>query len=412
LALEALITCSLVDASGEEPIYVMSPLARRFVREQGQQPPFADLFQPVLQRTIEALQEPGSLPLSSYPADLLPEQVVGGDTQQAVEFITRLSPAIRRSGQWALWRDVLSGLADRLRSSTSDSAGLAAILLELGIAYRWLGKFSMAGQLLSEAVALFGEVGDFSRQAEALIEIGGLSQELGQTEPAYEAFQRAAATAHRYQHPEIRRQALNGLVNLALHNDRAAEALELSQQALDTFDDEAPDGQTLSTHGVALLRFGAVDEALGFQLQALDRFHGEGNIPGQSRTHLRLGIAYSEGGHYEAALDHFLEGLHLMESLGDALGRARTLTNLGAVYALQERWDGARSTWERAIGLQQSLNDRVGMAYTLYNLADMYWKADQETDAHKVLDQARLLAEQFNLLPLLDNINQHPLNLL
>jgi len=64
------------------------------------------------------------------------------------------------------------------------------------------------------------------------------------------------------------------------------------------------------------------------------------------------------------------------------------------------------------MGLQQSLDDRVGMAYTWYNLADMYWKADQETDAREALTRARLLAEQFNLLPLLDTINHHPMSIL
>ncbi len=402
-ALEVLTTCSLVDASGDEPLYVMSPLARRFVRERGQG---------YLRQIVESAQAQGDTSLLPYLIDLLPVQISGGDARQVAGLIVQLSPVIRRSGQWALWRDVLSEAAEQLRPTTGDPSSMAVILLELGVAYRWLGKFSVAGKLLSEAVALFGESGDYARQAEALIEVGRLSQDLGHTQPAYEAFQRAAAAALRYQCPEIRRQALNGLVNLALHNDRVEQAMALSQQALDTFDDEAPDGQTLSTHGVALLRAGAVDEALSVQLEALDHFHAEGNIPGQSRTHLRLGMAYSTAGDYEAALDHFTEGLLIMESLGDALGRARILTNLGAVYALQEQWDGARSTWEQAMGLQQSLDDRVGMAYTWYNLADMYWKADQETDAREALTRARLLAEQFNLLPLLDTINHHPMSIL
>ncbi|MBN1122186.1 MAG: tetratricopeptide repeat protein [Anaerolineae bacterium] len=402
-ALEALTTCSLVDASGDEPLYGMSPLARRFVREQGQS---------YLKQIALMAQGQEGISLLPYLVDLLPGQVAGEDAKQVSALVVQLSPVVRRSGQWALWRDVLSETAEQMRLSAGDPDSLAVILLELGVAYRWLGKFSLAGKLLSEAVALFGETGDYARQAEALVEIGWLSQDLGHTEPAYEAFQRAAATAQRYRRPDIRRQALNGLVNLALHNDRVEQALELSQLALDTFEDDPPDGQTLSTHSIALLRAGAVDAALGVQLQALDRFHVDGNIPAQSRTHLRLGMAYSAAGQYDAAHEHFSEGLYLMESLGDALGRARTLTNLGAVYAFQEKWEGARSTWEQALGLQQSLDDRVGMAYTWYNLADMYWKAKKELNAREALTHARLLAEQFNLLPLLDTIDRHPMSIL
>jgi hypothetical protein len=52
------------------------------------------------------------------------------------------------------------------------------------------------------------------------------------------------------------------------------------------------------------------------------------------------------------------------------------------------------------------------MAYTWYNLADMYWKAKKELSAREALTHARLLAEQFNLLPLLDTIDHHPMSLL
>ena len=416
-ALQALITGSVVEAIGEEPRYVMHGLTRRFVEEQARQPRWAERYRRMLSLAVERQSREDEVSTSSvddlsHTLALLHRQTETGERPEVLgRHIAQLAPMARRSGQWLIWRDVLRYVSEHLQESEADPGTLARTLLELGVAYRWLGEMESALGVFEQAIQHFGEVGDFIGQAEALLELGKLHEMRGQTEAAYIAYQRAAATAHRYRVPHLRRQALNGLAGLALRNQRVEEALDLLNQALATFsDDEPPDGQTLSLLGMAYLRSGDTEHAIAYQTQALARFEEEDDFPRLARTHLRLGMAYHAAGQQEKAFHHLTEGLALMQALGDALGRARILVNLGAIYAEEARWEEALETWHEAIALQQQLGDPVGMAYTWYNLADLRWQLGHLDAAREALEQARALAGQFNLVSLLARIEGHPLN--
>jgi tetratricopeptide (TPR) repeat protein len=288
----------------------------------------------------------------------------------------------------------------------------ARILVELGIARRWLGEHQAARAVFEEAVRLFGETGDFRWQAEALLELGQLLRATGMTAPAYEAYQRAASVAQRYDAPGLRRRAFNGLAALALHNNRVVDALELLEQALAATSDDEPDGQTLSLLGMAHLRAGHSDQSVHYQQAALDWFRQEGDYPRQARALLRLGLAHHALGKMQEALDALNQAMELMRPLGDALGQARLLTNLGTLYAEQDRWQEAFDTWRDAFVLQSHLADQVGMATTLYNLGDLAWRMGHSEEAQRHFEQSRWLAERLNLLSLVNELEQHPINLL
>jgi len=413
-ALGELTATSLIDTGGEFRLYTMHALARLFVEDRARHAPWSTVYERLLRRAIDRERRAEAAPYveSEGLSRTLTLIAKGSHIEQEGaalgDLIARVAPAARRSGLWAVWRDALLHAVGRLRAGGAESVGLGRALIELGVAYRWLGDSHAAEATLQEAVAVLGQQGDFSSQAEALLEIGYLRQSMGLTGPAYLAYQRAASAAYRHGAVDLRRRALNGLAGLALHNQRAEEALDLLHQALATCEADQPDGETLSNLGIATLQQGRVDEAIHFQQQALARFEEEGDLPRQARTTLRLGMAYHAAHDTSRALDHLEEGLRMMQTLGDALGQARVLTNLGAVYIHEERWAEALQVWREAIDLQSRLGDEVGMAYTWYNLADLEWRLGREDNTHAALREARQLAERLNLLTLLAHINHHP----
>jgi tetratricopeptide (TPR) repeat protein len=260
---------------------------------------------------------------------------------------------------------------------------------------------------LEGAVAGFGEVGDFTAQAEALIELGALHAAGGRRAEATLAYQRAVAAAERYGVLDSLRRALNGLATLALQDDTIEEALALLRRALALAPDE-PDGQTLSNLGVACLRAGLADEAVMVQQEALAHYELAGDWPNRARAHVRLASAYAGREEYDAARRHFEEGLALMRGLGDALGQARALVNLGAAHGQQGRWEDAKLVLSDALALQRHLGDEVGMAYTWYNLGDAQWAAGDERAARESLAQAAQLAESLRRESLAESIAAHP----
>jgi tetratricopeptide (TPR) repeat protein len=407
-ALDELVAASLLDACGDEPRYAMHALTRRFVESQVAAEPAASAFDDLLGSAVRERQARYRV----TPADVVGamhllrvEAVRGGQPDALVDLIAAVAPSARRSGRWAEWIDLLAQAETRLQVDP-DSAGLAAVRLEAGIAWRWLGQSERATHALEAAIAGFGERGQFVRQAEALIELGALHHQAGQTDLAYSAYRRAADTAERHQAWAVLQRALNGLARLALHNDQIGQAIALLSQALDATPE--PDPQTLSNLGVALLRAGQVERAIDAHQRALALVQRAGDLPRQARAHIRLATAYVEHGDLQAALRHLDDGLRLLRNLGDALGQARALTNLGIVYHRHGDDQAALQAWGEALALQQHLDDQVGMAYTWYNLADLHWSVGRQDAAHQAIREAHRLADRLNLPALLARIHVHP----
>lgn len=415
-ALRRLADVCLIDVLGDEPHYVMGSMARQFVQGQAEQPPLWDYYQRLLDKTVESYDVPPDEPDDRPPAppnliSLLRRQInLRKPSNTLVSRVLDYAPAARQTGQWLVWRDVLEQTIDHIRELGASSNYLAPALVELGITRRWLGEYQAAQEAFEEAVQAAGQGDDFIVRARALLEAGRLYEVLGQSGLAFEAYQHAARAGYRYGQTGLRRQALNGLVGLALGNERIEEALALLDQVLETFGEEEPDGQTLAALGTAYLETGEIETAIAYQQQALDTFHRQGDLPHLARSHMRLGIAYHQAGDSDRAFEHLQSGLNLMRTLGDVLGLSRLLNNLGVVHADQIQQDSALAVWQEAFSLQELIDDQIGMAYTCYNLADLRWKLNQIQAARQDMERARFLAERLNLVSLLATVEGHPLN--
>jgi len=414
-AITELTSSAFLEALGPAPRYAIHHLTRRYLEQTVTQPENAPVFERLLGQALsralalfEDESDAESAPGRKAAAWL---QLLRWGAEQGVEsdllskLVTHVAPGVRRSGQWERWVSVL----ERARLHLPDEA-LGRIHLETGVALRWLGEVNGSADALEEAIAGFGERGDFVAQAEALIELGALYAGSGHMPEAVVAYRRAVAAAERFEEYDSLRRALNGLATLAMQDDAVEEALVLLRQALELAPDR-PDPQTLSNLGQACLSAGRVEEAIRFQQEALAGYELAADLPNQARAHVRLASAYLSGGDYDDTRRHFEEGLALMRALGDALGQARTLANLGTAHRQEGRWNDAMSVWRDAMALQRHLGDQSGMAVTWYNLGDAQWTAGNEHAARQSLAEATRLAEAAHLSSLVKSIAEHPASL-
>lgn len=397
----------------------MPPLARTFVIEQANRAEWRDVYRHLLAATIS--QNQGGEAVSDADPDDEPEDATSlialMRKQAAISVspeqigITALAVAdqVRHAGLWATWRDVLRYAMNGLSSVPEDRPEIADIFLELGIAARWLGDTKEAISSFETGLAGFRTQNRPERQSQTLIEIGQLYETLGQTDPAFSAYEESLRIAGRHGLPIQRRRALNGLAGLALNNDRAFQALELLEEAVAVETDDPPDGQTLSLLGSAYLASGNIQASLNAQQQAVDWFLEHEDYPRLARAHMRMGMAFHADGQTEEAFQNLQHGLTLMQEMADAFGQARLLTNMGVLYASHQHWQDALVTWKFALTLQEQLDDRVGSATTLYNIADLEWNLKRIAEARQHFETARTLAEQLSLIPLLEKIRTHPL---
>ncbi len=418
-ALSDLGTASFIDVLGSQPGYSMPPLARTFVIEQANREECQDVYRQMLAATITQQQSQETAEDSDL--DIVPENAANLVALMRRQIAISISPEqigatalaaadqAQRAGVWAAWREVLRYVRDGLQNMGDYPPQMADIYLELGIAARWLGDFEEASSAFEEGLARYRTQNNASRQSLVLIEMGQLYETLGQTDFAFQAYEESLQLAGRQGLSLQRRRALNGLAGLALNNDRPFQALELLQEATTTDPNDPPDGQTLSLLGSAYLTCGKIHESLDAQQQAIDWFLEHEDYPRLARAYMRIGMAFHAAEQTEQAFQHLQQGLALMREMADAFGQARLFTNLGVLYASHNHWQDALVTWKFALSLQEKLNDRVGIATTVYNIADLEWKLGRLAESHQNLNRARGMAEQLNLVPLLEKIRTHPL---
>jgi tetratricopeptide (TPR) repeat protein/DNA-binding XRE family transcriptional regulator len=100
--------------------------------------------------------------------------------------------------------------------------------------------------------------------------------------------------------------------------------------------------------------------AIGNLSQAVDLYHGLGNLLGQATALTDLGIAQRLTGDYAAATISLGRALELHRDLGDPLGEARALTDLGVVQSGVADFPAAAANLTRALALYRGLGNRNG----------------------------------------------------
>ncbi|MFL6195116.1 MAG: CHAT domain-containing protein [Thermoanaerobaculia bacterium] len=289
--------------------------------------------------------------------------------------------------------------------------------------------------LYGEALKRWRELGDRTRQAEALAGSAGLHASLGEPRQALEDFSRAAEIWEALGHPIQQANALSGM-GLALKDvgegrdalarferalalyqaggDRSGEARALTNicfihQSLGRSAEEVPCyervlglfrelGQTrlqalvLLNLGGVYDRMGEPREALARYGQALELLSALGDRRGEAQLRNNVGVIYNSTGEIGEALSHFDRALPIFRELGDRQWEARTLHNLGSAYYALGELQRARTSFEQALALRRAADDRPGQIVSLNYLGLVHHRLGEPATALSLFRQAIELA--------------------
>jgi tetratricopeptide (TPR) repeat protein len=194
------------------------------------------------------------------------------------------------------------------------------------------GDLARAAELLEEALALYGKLGDDTGIAVVLVELGQVVRSQGD-------------------------------------HDRAAA---LSEQGLDL-------GRNLGDHKVAAIAFGTLgrvehrrgntEGAVAHYEESLALFRELGQGWGSAYTLAHLAVATLGRGDLDRALALNEESLSIYKELGDRSGMALVLTNLGDVAREQGEEERAAALYNDALALHRELGNERGVARALGRLA-------------------------------------------
>ena len=161
-----------------------------------------------------------------------------------------------------------------------------------------------------------------------------------------------------------------------LKTSKNQQALQDCQQAVEVYKaigDLSGQWKGLVNLGVAYQALGKYDKAIKYHLQslAIAREIKDRLVEGKSLGN--LGNAYGSLGKYDKAIEFFLQSLAIKREIKDRLGEGRSLGNLGIAYRDLGKYDKAIKYHLQSLAIAREIKDRRGEGQSLGNLGNAYY---------------------------------------
>ncbi len=215
---------------------------------------------------------------------------------------------------------------------------------------------------------------------------------------AVQLYEAAISTAERSGEKAILAEALRRLAVVLHHRNESARARDLcnrSYKVASALGNDVLAGEALNTMGGLALRTGAVEEARGYFLQALER-------GGQSRELLarveqNLGILANIRGQLVEAVRHYERAVENYRATNDEHGSARAYVNLGIAHTDLRQYDWADSYFSKSYEIAERAGDVYLQGMCLANHAEAYLLRERYDQARRMAEAALAIFDQLDL---------------
>ncbi len=172
---------------------------------------------------------------------------------------------------------------------------------------------------------------------------------------------------------------------------RVREGLDLLKSFLPTEVlnrlDKAPAARLLGTVGLAHLRLGQAEKAIGYYEQRMIIARMIGDRQGEANALGNLGLAYARLGQVEKAIGYHERALAISREIGNRSGEGGDLGNLGIAYASLGQVEKAIGYHEQALAISREIGNRRGEGNSLGNLGVAYARLGQLEKAIEYYEQ-------------------------
>ena len=170
------------------------------------------------------------------------------------------------------------------------------------------------------------------------------------------------------------------------------EALNLSQQ----IGDELAEGDAYNILAQIYSIKGELNEALGYQLQARDKYISLKNELKTTRANINIALIYFSQNNTSTALEYLKEAEILNNKIGDEEVAISININLGNVYAAQKDYDNALQCFEKAEQLTIKFKDEFLHSIVHVNLGKIHLKLDQYDLSQPHIEEALRISKKLD----------------
>jgi CHAT domain-containing protein len=289
-----------------------------------------------------------------------------------VQRFARLSPAnraskvradsLRRAGNEALSRDGPQAAVDLWRRGLTeaavagDSAGVAAVLGNIGAGFYAAGDLDSATVYLERSRRLAGSIGDDRTVGNVLGSLGNIAKARGRLREAQRLYGRASGVRERV-------------------GDTRGVAADLNNL------------------GLVSEALGELDSAAGFYRRAMGLNQRYGRQGPQATNLLNLANLASLRGEYATAEEEYAAALAIREARGEQPAQANVRYNLGVLASRRGAYEEAAIDLRRALTLYQATGLADGAVATLVALSNLHAVTGAVEEASRELRRAEQLAE-------------------
>ncbi|MCO6480044.1 MAG: tetratricopeptide repeat protein [Phaeodactylibacter sp.] len=215
----------------------------------------------------------------------------------------------------------------------------AALYLDQGKAYRFLGEYDKAEEVMQQSLFSSRATGDRQLEGLSLHIIGEIHFAQGDYDTALQYLQQSL---------QIRREI----------GDRQGE------------------GATLNNISQVYHAIRDYSTALQYLQQALGIAKEIGDRRGEGAALNNMSQIYMMRDEYAAALEYLQLSLQIQKEIEDRQGEGATLNNIGRMYTAFGDYDTALPYLQQSLTIRQEIGDISGMAVTLHNLGTLYFEQE------------------------------------
>lgn len=284
----------------------------------------------------------------------------------------------------------------------SDSRQLAASLVVLGTAHLQLHHVRDASLLLKEAQTRFQQIGDRLGTTRALLGLGKLTYETGDSEKAIHILQQVRKALTPLNSPLDEISTLTSLAQIYSDlGDHLPDALQSNLQALDLAQQhhcQVRKAMILAHLGEQYIRIGDYEHARSYLLKGLEIVESEPapfiNLQeAYAYTLSALSSTALAAGTYQKALQYALRSLEVESAHNQSCVRAITQNNLGEIYQHLNNNEHALDHFQQALDISRSIRFSLGEARGSLGLGKVFLSQHEFEKSSSFLNQALQISQ-------------------
>lgn len=290
--------------------------------------------------------------------------------------------------------------------STRNATSQVNILIELGIAYHSLSKFSLAIEFYQQALDISQKIGDHNAEASSLCNLGNTYYSQGNYQQAIQFYQQSLDIFREIGNRDFEANSLNGLGNSYNSLGQYDQAIHFHQQSLNIkreIGDRNGEANSLNNLGLTYYELGQYQQSVQFYHQSLEIYKEIGNRDFEGNSLNGLGNAYRAMGQYQQAINSHQQSLEIKREIGNRDGEAISLNSLGEDYRNLGHYPKAIHLYRQSLEIKREIGNRDGEATSLHNLGIALKALGKRSESIEAFNASRKIYEELGLYHKIQN---------